>query len=949
MTHKGMTHITVEGANVHNLKNVSLTIPKHSLVVFTGLSGSGKSSLAFDTIFAEGQRRYMESLSSYARQFLHQLDKPDVTHIDGLSPAISIDQKSSSHNPRSTVATITEIYDYLRLLFASIGQAHCPTCKTLIQHQSIQEIVDQLYTWEPNTNILVLAPIIRDKKGTFKTLADDLLKKGFSRVMLNGKLHRLDEGISLEKNKKHQISIVVDRLRITPDNRSRLSESVETAIRETGGLLEIEHSDTHARTLFSESLSCPNCHFSLAELSHRLFSFNSPLGACPRCKGLGDILDFDPDLVVSQPNEAIRYCTGKAINLDGTYYGESLERSAMSYNFDLDTPYNDLSEEEKNIVLYGKTTAEVDDPYLKGTADDYQGIYGDWEGVMTNLRRRYYQTQSEGMRFFFRSYMSSKPCATCLGSRLKPEALAVTVNKKNIAELTRFSVKRLTEFFEKLPLTSKQESIVKQVLKEINDRLSFLNNVGLDYLTLNRQSGTLSGGEYQRIRLATQIGAGLTGVLYVLDEPSIGLHQRDNLKLIETLERLKNLGNTLIIVEHDEETILKADHVVDIGPGAGKEGGKIMFSGNVEALLSSKTSLTADYLSGRKAIQVPKKRRQIDAERMLTIHNAKENNLKNVTVSLPLGIFIAVTGVSGSGKSTLINAILHNALMRHFHSSKVHPGDHDHISGLHHIDKLITIDQSPIGRTPRSNPATYTGVFSPIRELFAQTQEAKMKGFKAGRFSFNVKGGRCEACEGDGVVKIEMHFLNDVYVECDICKGQRYNDQTLDVTFKGYTISDILKMSINDAAVLFENIPQISKKLTTLIDVGLGYIQVGQNATTLSGGEAQRIKLAKELSKRSTGKTLYLLDEPTTGLHFEDIQKLLIVLNRLVDGGNTVLVIEHNLDVIKTADHIIDLGPEGGEKGGKILAEGTPEKISKVKKSHTGRFLAPLLKKTVLK
>ncbi|MFC1752426.1 excinuclease ABC subunit UvrA [Thermoproteota archaeon] len=939
-------NIIITGAKEHNLKNIDLTLPRNKLIVFTGLSGSGKSSLAFDTIYAEGQRRYMESLSSYARQFLDRMDKPDVEHIEGLSPAISIDQKAASHNPRSTVGTVTEIYDYLRLLFASIGKPYCWICGKPIQTMSIQEIVDQLMTWPHDTEITLLAPITTEKKGEHKQLIQDIKKNGFSRVKVNGTVYRVDDEITLDKHKKHSIEILVDRLSISEENRSRLSESVETCLKQSDGLVLVEtkHKGKEEKQkstlkLFSERLSCPECAISFKEITPRLFSFNSPVGACPECNGLGDKLDFDPGLVIQFPENPIRSCTGKVINLDNTYYGMSCQRTAKKYGFSLDTPYNTLVESQKNILLYGSETEVAENPYIKGQAENFKGMYGPWEGLITNLRRRYFQTQSEGMRFFFRSYMSAKTCTACKGTRLKPEALSVKLCSRSISELTMMSVNELADFFNTLTLSEKEQAISRRILKEIRERLGFLSHVGLDYLTLHRKAGTLSGGEYQRIRLATQIGSGLTGVLYVLDEPSIGLHQRDNKRLLETLFKLRDLGNTLIVVEHDEETIRSADHIVDIGPGAGIHGGNIIFSGPINELLKCKESITAAYLNGETQIPTPKKRRTHKTQHHLCLIGAKTNNLKNITVNFPLGKLICVTGVSGSGKSSLIYDILHKALMRHFYKSKERPGPYESLTGLDYIDKVITIDQTPIGRTPRSNPATYTNIFTPIRELYSRTKEAKIRGYKPGRFSFNVKGGRCEACEGDGMVKIEMHFLADVYVTCDVCKGKRYNDQTLEVKFKGYTISDVLDMTVNQAITIFENIPQIKNKLKTLQDVGLGYIHLGQSATTLSGGEAQRIKLSKELSKKSTGSTLYLLDEPTTGLHFADIQKLLDVLNRLADAGNTVIVIEHNLDVIKTADHIIDLGPEGGDQGGTIVAEGAPETIAQNNQSYTGRFL----------
>jgi len=941
MTSKNQLEIT--GANVHNLKNVSVSIPRDKLIVFTGLSGSGKSSLAFDTIYAEGQRRYMESLSSYARQFLDQMDKPDVESIEGLSPAISIDQKSASHNPRSTVGTITEIYDYMRLLFSSIGDPHCHSCGKPVQSMSIQEITDKVFNLPEDENILVLSPIIIQKKGEFKQLFEDLLKKGFSRVVVNGEMKKLSETIILKKQQKHTIDLVIDRLTIHTDNTSRLFQSIETATEQTNGLVKIEQLSTHKQQLYSEKLSCLDCDISLEELTPRLFSFNSPMGACPRCNGLGSHLDFDPDLVIEFPKKPIRHATGKIINLDNTYYGKSAEKLLRQYGATLDTPFNDLTEIQKNILLYGQESPVEENPFHEKSSDDFQGsVLSRWEGLLTNLRRRYYQTKSEGMRFFFRSYMTEHECPSCKGARLKPAALAVKVKSHTIDKLTSLSTSDLLDTISSLQLTKKEQEITSLVIKEITQRLSFLVNVGLDYLSLDRRSGTLSGGELQRIRLATQIGSRLTGVLYVLDEPSIGLHQRDNLKLIETLKHLKDLGNTLIVVEHDEDTIKESDYIVDIGPGAGKQGGSIVYAGKTSAFLKKSNSLTAKFLRGEESIEVPKTRRNTQ-KGMITIHNATENNLKSLTVGFPLGQFICVTGLSGSGKSTLIHDILHKALMRHFHNSKERPGKHDSISGTEHLDKIITITQSPIGKTPRSNPATYTQVFGPLRELYAQTKEAKIRGYKPGRFSFNVKGGRCETCEGDGVLKIEMHFLSDIFVKCDVCKGKRYNNETLEVRYKGNTIADVLAMTVDEATKTFENIPAIYGKLKCLQDVGLGYISLGQNATTLSGGESQRIKLAKELSKRSTGKTLYLLDEPTTGLHFQDIRHLLHVLHRLVDQGNTMIVIEHNLDVIKTADTIIDLGPEGGKNGGTLVTQGTPEDVASHKTSYTGKFLSPLL------
>jgi excinuclease ABC subunit A len=938
-----INEIKIRGANVHNLKNVSLELPRNKLIIFTGLSGSGKSSLAFDTIYAEGQRRYMESLSSYARQFLDQMDKPDVESIEGLSPAISIDQKQSSHNPRSTVGTVTEIYDYIRLLYGSIGIPHCPSCNTPIHSMSVQEMVERLFQWEINTKVIIFSPVVTKRKGEHKDILDNIQKQGYSRVYINGEFFRLTDSISLDKNKFHSIDIVVDRVKITEENRSRIFQSVESAISASNGLVRLENLDASESVLFSEQLSCPACDVSIEELSPRLFSFNSPLGACASCNGLGDIKDFDPHLVVEKPRNPLKTCTGKVINLEGTYYGKSLNRFAKSYGFDLETPFNELSESQKNIFLYGQETAVEDNPYITHSHEDYGVGYGQWEGVITNLRRRYFQTRSEGMRFFFRSYMSAKTCQSCEGSRLRPTARSVLMQGHAIHDLMALNVASLLTLFESMIFTEKEQEIVGQVTKEILKRLVFLKNVGLDYLTLDRKATTLSGGEFQRIRLATQIGAGLTGVLYVLDEPSIGLHQRDNERLIQTLKHLRDLGNTVIVVEHDEETIREADYIVDIGPGAGRLGGNITFSGDQAAFKASDVSVTAKYVYGKTSIPIPKKRRSPKGKGELTLLGAEENNLKCLDVTFPLGRMIGITGVSGSGKSSLIHDVLHKALMRHFHKSKERPGKHKEILGLENIDKLITIDQSPIGRTPRSNPATYTGVFTPLRELFSQTREAKIRGYKPGRFSFNVRGGRCEACQGDGVLKIEMHFLSDVYIECDVCKGKRYNQETLEVRYKGHSISDILRMTVNEASELFDAHPAINSKLKTLQDVGLGYIHLGQNATTLSGGEAQRIKLAKELSKLGTGKTLYLLDEPTTGLHFEDIKLLLSVFDRLVNAGNTIIVIEHNLDVIKTVDHIIDIGPEGGDKGGRIVAQGTPEQIAEKNGSHTGKFLKKVL------
>lgn len=918
-----LNELKIIGARVHNLKNVNLALPKNKLIVFTGLSGSGKSSLAFDTIYAEGQRRYVESLSSYARQFLEKLDKPDVEHIEGLAPAISIDQKTSSHNPRSIVGTITEIYDYLRILFANIGKPTCPNCGKPIQKQSIEEIVSQILIWPEDTLILILAPLVRGKKGEFKNLIEGIVKNGFSRFRLDGQIYHTEDNLEIDKKVKHNLEIVVDRIRINQSEKTRLFESIETALKEAKGLVLVEKVDTKEGVLFSENFSCIDCQINIPEISPRLFSFNSPYGACEKCKGLGDIFDFDPDLIIEDPNLPLRLATQKSLNLDGTYYGESAAALAKNHGYNLEMSFNNLNSDQKNIFLYGDANI--------------------WEGVIGNLKRRYYQTASEGMRFFLQGFMSAKTCSECHGKRLNNLALSVKIQGRSISEVTNLSTLDCNNFFNELKLTEKEAEIAKLILKEIRERLSFLIKVGLTYIALDRKASTLSGGELQRIRLATQIGSGLTGVLYILDEPSIGLHQRDNERLIETLFRLRDLGNTVIVVEHDEEIMRRSDFIVDIGPGAGKAGGEIIFAGPLAQLLESNTSCTARFLNGTEKIEIPKKRRSFKDQKFLTIVKAEENNLKKITVNFPLKKFIAVTGVSGSGKSSLINDILNNALMKYFYKSKEPVGKHEEILGIEHLDKVITIDQSPIGRTPRSNPATYTQLFTPMRELFAELREAKIRGYKAGRFSFNTKGGRCEACSGDGMIKIEMHFLADMYVTCEVCKGKRYNSETLEVKFKGYTIADVLDFTVQEALAVFKNFPQIANKLQTLVEVGLDYIHLGQSATTLSGGEAQRIKLARELSKRSTGKTIYLLDEPTTGLHFADIKKLLDVLNRLTETGNTVIVIEHNLDVIKTADHIIDLGPEGGDKGGFIVAEGTPEQVAKSKKSYTAEFLAKVI------
>ena len=933
--------IVIKGAKEHNLKNIDLELERDQLVVFTGLSGSGKSSLAFDTIYAEGQRRYVESLSAYARQFLGQMDKPEVESISGLSPAISIDQKTTSKNPRSTVGTVTEIYDYLRLLFARVGIPHCPKCGKEIKKQTIDQMVDTLMQLEERTKIQLLAPVVRARKGMHEKVLENAQKNGYVRARIDGEMYDLtEETVTLEKNKKHTIEIVVDRLVIKPGIEKRLTDSIETVMQLSDGLMLVDVVGQDEMR-FSESLSCPDCNISVEELEPRSFSFNNPQGACPACTGLGEHLEVDPELVIPVPTLTLRE---GAIAVPGwgsignsESYAYALFSALMEkYDFDLDTPFNELPEKIQNMILYGtgKETVSFTFTGMYGTKNyDYA-----FEGVLANTKKRYDETYSDSARQEYEALMISVPCSSCKGARLKPEVLAVTVAGKNIDELTRYSIGDLKAFFEEVKLSERQLQIGERILKEINARLGFLVDVGLDYLTLSRSSGTLSGGEAQRIRLATQIGSGLVGVLYILDEPSIGLHQRDNDKLIQTLIKLKNLGNTLIVVEHDEDTMYAADWIVDIGPGAGEHGGEIVASGPIDTILANEESLTGAYLSGRKAIEIPQVRRKGNGH-TLTLIGAKANNLKNVTLKLPLGTLTCITGVSGSGKSSLINEILLKRLARDLNRAKVKPGPHKEIKGMEYLDKVINIDQSPIGRTPRSNPATYTGVFDQIRDLFAQTQEAKMKGYKKGRFSFNVKGGRCEACQGDGMIKIEMHFLPDVYVPCESCKGSRYNRETLEVKYKDKSIADVLDMTIEEAIKFFENIPSIARKLQTLADVGLSYIRLGQPSTTLSGGEAQRVKLATELSKRSTGKTIYILDEPTTGLHFADVDKLIGILQRLVDAGNSVVVIEHNLDVIKVADHIVDLGPEGGFRGGMIVAQGTPEEVMKNEDSYTGRFL----------
>lgn len=937
--------IVIRGAREHNLKNIDLTIPRDKLVVFTGVSGSGKSSLAFDTLYAEGQRRYVESLSSYARQFLGQMEKPDVDQIDGLSPAISIDQKTTSHNPRSTVGTVTEIYDYLRLLYARIGVPHCPKCGKEIKKQTIDQIVDRVLELPERTKIQLLAPVVRGRKGEHVKLLEDAKKSGYVRVRVDGIIYDLSEEIKLEKNKKHTIEIIVDRLVVKEGIQKRLTESIETVTALTGGLLVVDVNQGGNELVFSQNFSCPDCGIDLMEIEPRLFSFNNPSGACPTCTGLGMQMKFDEQLIV--PNDNLSIAGGaivapgyNSISSKDTMTRVLFDALAEEYGFSLDTPFRELPEEIKKIIFYGTGGKKLRITYTnyRGTGSyDYA-----FEGIIPNLQRRYSET-SETMRGEYEEYMTNIECPSCHGMRLRPEVLAITVGGKNISQVTEMSVADIQKFFQNLQLSGRDEMIAERILKEIHARIGFLVDVGLDYLTLSRAAGTLSGGEAQRIRLATQIGSGLVGVVYILDEPSIGLHQRDNDKLLKTLQHLRDIGNSLIVVEHDEDTMYAADFIVDVGPGAGKDGGNIICTGDVEEIKACTESLTGDYLSGRKKIEVPEKRRPVNPEAMLHIVGAAENNLKQINVDIPLGIFTCVTGVSGSGKSSLVNEILYKRLARDLNRAKLRPGNHEDMNGQNQLDKVINIDQSPIGRTPRSNPATYTGLFDMIRDVFAQTTEAKMRGYQKGRFSFNVKGGRCEACAGDGIIKIEMHFLPDIYVPCEVCHGKRYNRETLEVKYKGKTISDVLEMTVEEALEFFENIPRIKAKLQTLYDVGLSYVQLGQSSTTLSGGEAQRVKLATELSKKSTGRTMYILDEPTTGLHMADVHKLVHILQRLAEGGNTVVVIEHNLDVIKTADYIIDLGPEGGTGGGTIVACGTPEEVCGVPESYTGKYLKPIL------
>lgn len=936
-------YIYVKGAREHNLKNIDVVIPRDKLVVFTGVSGSGKSSLAFDTIYSEGQRRYVESLSTYARQFLGQMDKPDVDYIEGLSPAISIDQKSTSNNPRSTVGTVTEIYDYLRLLFARVGTPHCPRCHQPIQRQTVDQVVDSLLNLPAGSKIKVLAPVVRGQKGEHKKTIASLLREGFVRLMVDGYEYTSDEEIVLDKNKKHNINAVVDRLIIKEGIRSRLAESLELAFRLSEGLVTIHllKESGEEEMTFSQDFSCPDCGFSLPELAPRMFSFNNPYGACPECDGLGDKWVIDPDLVLDQNKSLAEGAIIPWSNNFYTFYNQIMATMAEKHKIPLDKPVKDLSPEQRHIILYGNGEERFKVSYINsyGEASSFRSSY---EGIINNLKRRYHETKSDAMRDEIEKYMTSSLCPSCQGRRLKEEILWVLLDHKSISEVSSMSVCDAYRFFTELQLTERQAIIARQIIKEIKERLTFLVDVGLDYLTLDRPAGTLSGGEAQRIRLATQVGSSLVGVLYVLDEPSIGLHPRDNDRLLATLKRLRDLGNTVVVVEHDEDTIKSADHIVDIGPRAGIHGGEVVAQGTLDDIIASDRSLTGQYLSGRMDIEIPEERRAGNGQ-SLVIESAAQHNLKNIDVKIPLGKMVVITGVSGSGKSTLVEDIIYPALMKKLHGGRHRPGEHQGIKGIEAIDKVINIDQSPIGRTPRSNPATYTGAFDGIRELFASTNESKVRGYKPGRFSFNVHGGRCEACSGDGIIKIEMHFLPDVYIPCEVCKGKRYNRETLEVKYKDKTIADVLEMTVDEAVDFFENIPKVHRKLKTLQDVGLGYIRLGQPAPSLSGGEAQRVKLATELSRRSTGKTLYILDEPTTGLHKDDVKQLLSVLNILADNGNTILIIEHNLDVIKTADYIVDLGPEGGEKGGEIIAEGTPEEVAACPDSYTGKYLREVL------
>lgn len=938
--------IVIRGAREHNLKNLNLTIPRDKLIVFTGLSGSGKSSLAFDTIYAEGQRRYVESLSSYARQFLGQMEKPDVDTIEGLSPAISIDQKSTNNNPRSTVGTVTEIHDYLRLLYARIGIPHCPKCGRVIRRQTVDEVVEQVMAFGEGARVQIIAPAVRGRKGEHVKLLEQIQKDGYVRVKVDGEIYDIADVPKLDKKLKHTIDVIVDRIVVRAGAESRLAGSLETAFAFGAGLAKVEHNGEEQ--LFSENYACPDCGVSIEELTPRMFSFNNPYGACPTCSGLGALMKIDPALIV--PNEELSLRQG-AINVTGWQSSNTASIAGMylaalgeKYGFDMDTPFNKLSEQARHAILYGTGNERIHIEYRREFGE---GSYDSpFEGVIPNLERRYKETQSDYMKHEIEEYMANIPCPDCKGKRLKSESLAVTVGGMNIAQLSDMTVRHAREKLSALTLNKTEEMIAGRILKEIDSRLGFLISVGLDYLTLSRAAGTLSGGEAQRIRLATQIGSSLVGVLYILDEPSIGLHQRDNAKLIDTLKGMRDIGNTLIVVEHDEETMLNADYIVDIGPGPGEHGGEVVFAGTPEEIMTDEKSITGKYLSGREYIAVPAKRRET-GENWLQIRGARANNLKNVNVDIPLGVFTCVTGVSGSGKSSLVNEVLKKTLLRDLNRARTRPGEHDEILGIDKLDKIIDIDQSPIGRTPRSNPATYTGLFDLIRDVFAQMPDAKMRGYTNGRFSFNVKGGRCEACHGDGILKIEMHFLPDIYVPCEVCGGKRYNRETLEVKYKGKTIADVLDMTVEEALKFFAPLPKLARKLQTLYDVGLGYIRLGQSSTTLSGGEAQRVKLATELARRDTGRTLYVLDEPTTGLHTDDVKRLIAILQRLCDGGSTVVVIEHNLDVIKTADYIIDLGPEGGDMGGTIVCTGTPEQVAQNKKSYTGIYLKPMLEKGI--
>ncbi|MBP2242035.1 excinuclease ABC subunit A [Cytobacillus eiseniae] len=942
-----MDKVIVKGARAHNLKNIDITIPRDKLVVLTGLSGSGKSSLAFDTIYAEGQRRYVESLSAYARQFLGQMDKPDVDSIEGLSPAISIDQKTTSRNPRSTVGTVTEIYDYLRLLYARVGRPTCPIHHIEISSQTIEQMVDRILEYPERTKLQVLAPLVSGRKGAHVKLLEDIKKQGFVRVRIDGEMYDLGEEVALDKNKKHTIEAVIDRIVVKENVATRLADSLETALNLGEGKVLIDVIGEE-ELLFSENHACPHCDFSIGELEPRMFSFNSPFGACPECDGLGSKLEVDVDLVI--PDWELSLNKGAIAPWEPTssqYYPQLLKAVCTHYGIDMDIPVKDIPEHLLNKILYGSDGEEIFFYYKSDFGQEKETTIV-FEGVIRNVERRYKDTSSDYIREQMEKYMAQHDCPSCKGYRLKKETLSVLISGQHIGKITELSIEEAYRFFENINLTKKEMQIANLIFMEVKERLGFLVNVGLDYLSLSRTAGTLSGGEAQRIRLATQIGSRLTGVLYILDEPSIGLHQRDNDRLIETLQQMRDIGNTLIVVEHDEDTMLAADYLIDIGPGAGVHGGEIIASGTPEEVMNDQHSLTGQYLAGKKFIPVPVERRKNDG-RFIEIKGAKENNLKNINVKLPLGTFISVTGVSGSGKSTLINDILHKSVAKELYRSKSKPGAHKEVKGIEHLEKVIDIDQSPIGRTPRSNPATYTGVFDDIRDVFATTNEAKVRGYKKGRFSFNVKGGRCEACRGDGIITIEMHFLPDVYVPCEVCHGKRYNRETLEVKYKGKNIADILEMTVEDAVVFFENHPKISRKLQTIYDVGLGYVKLGQPATTLSGGEAQRVKLASELHRRSSGRSLYILDEPTTGLHVDDISRLLVVLQRLVENGDTVLVIEHNLDVIKASDYIVDLGPEGGDRGGTIVATGTPEKVAEVPESYTGKYLKPILERDRLR